>query len=292
MSLKKALVVGGTSGIGHGIARVLAASNYSVCIVGRDVTRGLQIVRELDSTGGKEHSFIPCDAFLVKNIYQFADDFKKNNPKLDILVLTQGMASISGRVETPEGIDKKLALHYFGRMAFIDALLPILRNADKPKVLSVLSAGHHRPYMHYRNDFELEDNFSIANAAYAAGFYNDVALESLSKLPENSNVTFIHSYPGIVATNWGSSFPATLRYIVRFLQRIFGRSIDECGQHMCKPLLDDNLAPGFYLIGKDGEPMQPTEMQAAASDVVYPKTMELLKKINEHHTESSTTEAA
>lgn len=283
MALKKALVVGGTSGIGHGIAKTLATANYSVCIVGRNATRGQSIVQELNSLGGKEHSFLPCDALLITNIYEFAEEYKKNNSQLDVLVLTQGTAALQ-RLDTAEGIDRKLALHYFGRMAFIDALLPLLRKAEKPKVLSVLSAGHHRPYMHYRHDFELKDNYSIANAAYSVGFYTDVAFESLSKDPENSNVAFIHSYPGFVATNWGSTLPATLRFIVRFLQR-FARSIDECGTHMCKAILNDDLAPGFHLFGKDGEPVEPTASQQIASDVVYPKTMELLKKVRETQAE-------
>ena len=36
--------------------------------------------------------------------------------KLDILVMTQGIATTQGRTETEEGIDMKLALHYYSRV--------------------------------------------------------------------------------------------------------------------------------------------------------------------------------
>lgn len=36
--------------------------------------------------------------------------------KLDILVLTQGIATTQGRTETEEGIDMKMALHYYSRV--------------------------------------------------------------------------------------------------------------------------------------------------------------------------------
>ena len=60
-----------------------------------------------------------------------------------MLVLTQGMATIQGFTPTPEGLDQKLTLHYFSRIAFIEALLPALRNSGDARVLSVLSAGIH-----------------------------------------------------------------------------------------------------------------------------------------------------
>ena len=38
---------------------------------------------------------------------------------LDYLVLTQGIASLDGFTPTSEGIDRKLALHYYSRIATI-----------------------------------------------------------------------------------------------------------------------------------------------------------------------------
>jgi hypothetical protein len=42
----------------------------------------------------------------------------------------------------------------------------------------------------------LERTYSIKNAADAAGFYNDLALDSLSR--ENPSISFQHAAPGFV----------------------------------------------------------------------------------------------
>ena len=59
---KRALVVGGTAGIGHGIALRLAKAGCAVTIVGRSEERGNAIIDEMtkvspDSAGGYSHGF-------------------------------------------------------------------------------------------------------------------------------------------------------------------------------------------------------------------------------------------
>jgi NAD(P)-dependent dehydrogenase (short-subunit alcohol dehydrogenase family) len=65
---RRAVVVGGTSGIGRAIAARLAAASVSVVVVGRDVGRGTEVVKELmaaatPSAGPPpKHVFVPLDA--------------------------------------------------------------------------------------------------------------------------------------------------------------------------------------------------------------------------------------
>jgi NAD(P)-dependent dehydrogenase (short-subunit alcohol dehydrogenase family) len=200
--MRSALVIGGTSGIGYGVARALAREGCNVTISGRSLERGEECVRELKIISGREDgefNFVPCNSFLIKNIKQMTDEYQQKHDKLDILVLTQGMATIQGLTETSEGIDEKLALHYYGRFAYITFLLPLLRKSTHhPKVLSVLSGGVHTPYAEYASDPMLKKNYSISNAANAAGFYNDLAVEKFSEQAENSKVGFVHAGPGFV----------------------------------------------------------------------------------------------
>jgi NAD(P)-dependent dehydrogenase (short-subunit alcohol dehydrogenase family) len=193
---KRAVVVGGTSGIGQGIALRLAKANMKVTIVGRDAARGAQIVQQMNDAGGSDHDFIPCDCFSIANVRKCSRDILSKSDILHMLVLTQGMATIQGFTPTQEGLDQKLTLHYFSRVAFIESLLPALRKSDDARVLSVLSAGVHSAYEGYNSDFTLERTYSIKNAADSAGFYNDLALDSLSR--ENPSMSFQHAAPGFV----------------------------------------------------------------------------------------------
>lgn len=110
--------MGGTSGLGTGAAIRLAALGHSVTIVGRDATRGAAVLEELRATGGgQEHRFVACDAFLLSSVRECVAALVTASPAphLDVLVLSQGMATMQGFTPTAEGLDEKLALHYWGR---------------------------------------------------------------------------------------------------------------------------------------------------------------------------------
>lgn len=277
---KHAVVVGATSGIGEGIASRLAKAKVSVTVIGRNQTRGKEVVDKLttlsgDSTSTK-HEFLSCDSFSMNNIIKACDEIKnKPDAKVDILVLTQGMATTQGRTDTLEGIDQKLALHYFGRMMFIRELLPLLRQAENGKVLSVFSAGVHSPYTRYASDFSLQQ-YSLKDAADAAGFYNDLGLDGYSQQPENASIAFIHAAPGFVNTNWGSEMPWYLKSAVRLIQP-FGRSIDDCGEVMCDPLFTYH-GNGLVLIDQNANPTKVTKLHTPeAREFVFQQTMKVLQ---------------
>jgi NAD(P)-dependent dehydrogenase (short-subunit alcohol dehydrogenase family) len=244
--MASALCVGGTSGIGRGMALHLAGvCKASVAIMGRNEAAGKSAVDEMKRLHPEgSHSFIQCDATSMSNIRQAC---RSLDMPVDYLVLSQGIASIKGRDETVEGIDRKLALHYYGRMQFIQSMLPHLNERAKDRdvrVMSILSAGMHSTYTNFQ-DMELKHNFSISNAATAAGFYNDLALDQLSR--QNPNITFIHANPGVVNTNWGSEFPLPLRLVVNFL-KIFATAPSECAMQLSKGLLEPEWKGGFRLM--------------------------------------------
>ena len=105
---KRAVVVGGTSGIGQGIALRLAQANMKVTVLGRDAARGAQIVQQMKDAGGSEHEFITCDCFSLANVRKCSQEILSKSDSVNMLVLTQGMATIQGFTPTAEGLDQKL----------------------------------------------------------------------------------------------------------------------------------------------------------------------------------------
>ena len=128
------------------------------------------------------------------------------------------MATLQGFTPSKEeGLDQKLTLHVWSRATFATRLLQSLKISKDPRIITVLSAGVHSSYKHYETDFELSrGNYSIKNAADAAGFYNDVLVDKLAE--ENEEVTVMHACPGFVATNWGTEMPSVLRWMIRGIQ--------------------------------------------------------------------------
>jgi NAD(P)-dependent dehydrogenase (short-subunit alcohol dehydrogenase family) len=91
---KKALVTGGTSGIGREVAKQLAGLGAEVLISGRDAGRGAETVAEIEAAGGKAR-FIAADLADFEAIAALAEEAGE----LDILVNNAGVFSFA---PTPE----------------------------------------------------------------------------------------------------------------------------------------------------------------------------------------------
>ncbi|ETV99687.1 hypothetical protein H310_07752 [Aphanomyces invadans] len=282
-----AFLVGATSGIGEGIARRLAKAEFNVIIAGRNAGRGATVVKELKSMfPGGDHQFVSLDAQYIGGIRGLSHQL----PQVDKLILTQGIATLQGRTLTSEGIDQKMALHYYGRMALIQEFLPRLRQSTQsPRVLSVFSAGVHKPYEGYREDPDLRHSYTLQNAANAAGFYNDLMLDAWSQEDANAGIAFAHAAPGIVATNWGTEMPWAVRMALKPLKHFLAKSPDDCAEFMCDFLLDASAFPpmsGVHLIDQHAGVAKKTSAHTPeAAAFIYHHTLSVLDQAEHSHRE-------
>ena len=120
-----AVFVGGTAGIGAGMARALAHHRNGdtyIILVGRNRAAAEELIASLptasDATGEAKYEFVECDVSLMRNVRKTAKELVERLPRLNYLVMTQGMMTVQGRNETDEGIDRKMALHYYSRWRF------------------------------------------------------------------------------------------------------------------------------------------------------------------------------
>ncbi|KAJ7842069.1 hypothetical protein B0H13DRAFT_1731814 [Mycena leptocephala] len=177
-----AIFVGGTSGIGQGMAEAFARhtkGNAHIVLVGRNRAAAESILATFPKPGpGVTHEFVECDITLMSNVHRVATELRARIPKVNFLVLTPGVLTMDRRNETMEGIDRKLAVHYYGRWRFIRDLLPAVEAAKEAgedgKVMSVLAAG-------WGGEIDLDDlglkkGFSVATARAATPTYNDIMI--------------------------------------------------------------------------------------------------------------------
>ena len=178
------------------------------------------------------------------------------------------------RDETPEGIDRKLAAHYYARWKFTRDLLPSLQRAkdagQEAKVVSVFGAGKGTAID--TDDLGLKKGFSVAAAGGAAPTYNDLMVEV--SIPKSSNpnsyhplrnpsIPFIHAYPGLVRTAYVSRFDsAFLRAASKSVLGLlypFTVSGEECAEYMWHGVFSTSETKGSagvqgaWRIGSRGE---------------------------------------
>ena len=72
----------------------LASANMMVTIVGRDAARDVQVLQRMQDAGGSGHEFVQCDCLSIASVRKCSQAIMSKSDSLNVLVLTQGMATI------------------------------------------------------------------------------------------------------------------------------------------------------------------------------------------------------
>lgn len=142
MKGRTVLITGGTAGIGKETARGLAHIGAQVVIIGRNKSRGENVVQELrQSTRNNEVHFLEADLSSQEQVHQLANDFQGRFSKLHVLV--NNVAGIyRHRQETVDGIEATLALGHLAPFLLTHLLLPLMRDNAPARIVNVSSDGH------------------------------------------------------------------------------------------------------------------------------------------------------
>jgi len=229
MTSIRAVVVGGTNGIGYAMAcRIAASSSASSSIIVSGRTKPATLPQT-------NMEFRRLDASSMREIKRYTDELKASGPKLDLLVMTQGILTFQGRTETPEGIDQKMSLHYYGKQLLIRELLPFLN--DAARVIIVLDGTRGSPSKLIWDDLDLKKNYSLQKAADHCVSMNDGMVQYWAKAqpdaPASAKWHFIHAYPGAVNTNiFNQIAPSFLRRPLNALSSLALTSPETCAERL------------------------------------------------------------
>lgn len=231
MSLR-ALVVGGTNGIGYAMAcRVAAeASTASVIISGRT---------KPERVPHANIEFRRLDATSMREIKRYTDAVKASaqGQQLDLLIMTQGFMTMAGRTETAEGIERRMALHYYGKQLLIRELLPALK--DDARVIIVYDGKFGNPARLIWDDLDLKTHFSLRNSANHCMVMTDAMIQWWAAQQQQQQQEgargrrhFMHAWPGAVNSNLGGDLPWYARASMKALASLIAVSPDTCAERL------------------------------------------------------------
>lgn len=137
---KTALVTGSTSGIGHGIAKVLLQNGYHVILHGVETHAQIQPLVENLSSIGKILGYYSVDISSVQAIEKFCGDLKTANISVDVLVNNAGIQHVAPIQEFPtQKWDQILAVNLSSAFHFMHFLLPHMQSQKWGRIINISS---------------------------------------------------------------------------------------------------------------------------------------------------------
>ncbi|KAM5344386.1 hypothetical protein ACJ41O_012923 [Fusarium nematophilum] len=177
-----AVFVGGTSGIGEATLKALCkrCNQSKIYIIGRNEKAATSIITGCEKLNPlTSFVFLRQDLTNLRDVDRVCEKILQSETSIDLLFMTQGYLSVSGRVE--DGTDKLLSLRYYSRMRIIINLLPLLEKAASPRVISVFAPDKGERGLHL-DDLGLEKRYGMFLGVSHASFMNTFFMEELSVL--------------------------------------------------------------------------------------------------------------
>jgi NAD(P)-dependent dehydrogenase (short-subunit alcohol dehydrogenase family) len=199
--MKKALISGGTSGVGLSVAKNLIASNYKVVLIGSNGPKGKLIEASLNEKYPKQVEFVQLDLSNLRDTKKFTTDFISKNAKLDLLVNTAGIFSPT-RIVTNEGFEKTFAIGYLSAYLLSTQLAGILEKAEYGRIANV--SGIKSMIMKKKLDFDdlsFSKNYSMINTAITTIHAKTVLTEILAEKYANQGIDVNSFHPGAVKSD-------------------------------------------------------------------------------------------
>ncbi len=135
-------VVTGTGGLGFQDALALARAGANVVIAGRNPTKGaaaVDLIRQ--SVPDAKVVFGALDLASLDSIEAFAASLRSSHDRLDLLINNAAVMAPPKRLATADGFEMQFGTNYLGHFALTARLLPLLRQGNQPRVVSLSSVA-------------------------------------------------------------------------------------------------------------------------------------------------------
>ncbi|HJY20441.1 MAG TPA: SDR family NAD(P)-dependent oxidoreductase, partial [Chthoniobacterales bacterium] len=141
--MKTVLITGANKGIGHEVARQLAAKGFHVFVGARNTKAGRKASEEVAKKFGKA-TFLEIDVADNDSVTTAAREFSNIEDHLDVLVNNAGIIvdGDSAILETSDDLFRNtLETNTLGALRVTQAFVSLLRKSKAPRVINVSSGG-------------------------------------------------------------------------------------------------------------------------------------------------------
>jgi len=189
----------------------LAKAGSEVILTGRDDRKGRSAIEKISrEVAGAKVSYQHLDLASLASVADFAQRMHARH-SLDLLISNAGVMALPRRQTTADGFEMQFGTNYLGHFALTARLMPLLRRASGPRVVSVSSLAHRTGFI----DFDDLQGVRVYSPWKAYGQSKLAMLMFALELQRRSdaagwNLTSNAAHPGFARTGLFASGPGGL----------------------------------------------------------------------------------
>jgi NAD(P)-dependent dehydrogenase (short-subunit alcohol dehydrogenase family) len=204
-----AVVTGANSGIGLETARQLASAGATVVLAVRDAEKGDRAADDIRSTVPSATVTVGgLDLASLASVEAFAKQMVDDGRPIDLLINNAGIMAVPKRHTTEDGFELQFGTNHLGHFALTGRLLPLLRAAPGPRVVTVSSGAHLMGAISF-DDLNLEHGYRAWKAYSESKLANLLFASELQRRSarERWGILSDAAHPGSTRTNLQSTGP-------------------------------------------------------------------------------------
>jgi protochlorophyllide reductase len=198
-----ALITGANSGLGLETARALAARGATVVLACRSPQRAREARHELLASPGNSGPIdvLALDLADLDSVATAAATMADRFGRLDLLINNAGVMGLP-RALTRDGFELQFGINHLGHFALTQALLPLLRDRDGARVVTVTSGAQYFGRIEF-DDLQGEQRYDRWRAYGQSKLANVMfALELQHRLEQTGSPALsLAAHPGVARTN-------------------------------------------------------------------------------------------
>lgn len=198
-STKRAIITGGTSGIGKVTVLELAKQGVHIVLPARDLSKAEQVKQEvLNAIPAAQIDIYYCDFMKLQTVKEFAENIKKSYQQIDILVNNAGIWFTEFQL-TEDGYEATWQVNHLAPFLLTNLLMEMIVATAPARIVNTSSAAHMMGKIDF-SDLQCQKKYTLTKAYAQSKLANLLFTKQLSVILKDKQVTANCLHPGVVKT--------------------------------------------------------------------------------------------
>jgi NAD(P)-dependent dehydrogenase (short-subunit alcohol dehydrogenase family) len=194
-------VVTGARGIGYEVGRGLARAGLRVIFAVRNIELGEEAAHTVRTEYDADVTAEVVDLADLNSVAAFGKRLRTRHDRIEVLVNNAGVVMPLERETTSDGFELHFGTNHLGHFALASALLPLLKEADAPRLVVVGSLAHRSAHIDF-DDLQAERSYRRMRAYGQSKLANLLFMTELQRRSDASGWGLISTgaHPGFART--------------------------------------------------------------------------------------------